>query len=60
MTGLFEVVFFDPKEHTARIDSYRVVARDAEDAISKARKILIAETKHWMIEAVNLMGWSDE
>ncbi len=60
MIGLFEVMFCDPSEHAGRVDSTKVIAKHAEEAISRARKTLDKRVRHWQIESVTLIGWSDE
>ena len=60
MIGLFEVMFFDPNERATQVSSHRTIAKNAEHAIAKARKTLDGKTKHWQIESVALIGWSEE
>lgn len=60
MIGLFDVMFFDPDERTPRVESVKVVAKNAEQAISKARAATHPRSTHWDIESVTLTGWSDE
>lgn len=58
MTGLFEVLYFDPKEGAPNMESFRVVAANGEEAIRKTDKMKSA--KHYRVEEVRCRGFSDE
>ena len=58
MTGLFQVVYFDPAQRAPRMMSYTVTAANGEEAIRKANRM--KEVKSYRVEEVKCLGFSDE
>lgn len=58
MTGLFKVMYFDPKGRCMNMVSYTVTASNAEEAIRKADKM--KDAQRYRVQEVDCLGFSDE
>lgn len=58
MIGLFTVHYFDPRDGVLNMEAFRVLARNAQEAIKKAEKY--KSVKRYRVESVDCIGFSEQ